>query len=126
MRPLVSLLITLLSFSFFTGCATDHRDRDVIKTGKWVGGLGLTGGHVNLEARKIDEHTYEIVAFGAALCTEKQVLEAWTWMADKLAKGRPYRKETKTAFYAYDAPAPMPLGATHHAGRQVSGRMTIE
>ncbi|HTQ29685.1 MAG TPA: hypothetical protein VMI53_00605 [Opitutaceae bacterium] len=78
----------------FTGCATND-DPNHFTASKWY------GGNIELEAQKIDADNFIIVARGAESCSEEEVMKAWVYMANKLAGGRRYEKDTKTSGYTY-------------------------
>ncbi len=117
MKKVTLIALTLLAF-VFTGCETVPEDPNVTKDHRWIGGA------IGLEARKVDERTYIVIARGAGACTEADVTKAWVYMADKMAAGKPYDKETKVLPYKYSAPGP--YMTTHHKALMVVGKIVIK
>jgi hypothetical protein len=95
--PKVHRVFFLICLSLFGGCAMAPKDPNLLTDYRWIGGF------ISLEARKLDEVTYSISARGASSCDNIQVMEAWVYMADKLASGRSYEKRTKTKTEFYGA-----------------------
>jgi hypothetical protein len=110
------LFLLLIGFALLSGCATPT-DPNVTKGHAWHGGA------ISMEARKLDDVTYTIEAEGAGACSVDQVTRAWIEMADKVAAGRKYSKETSVSTYEYDAPGP--FMTTHHVGQKVSGKIVL-
>ena len=81
---------------------------------------------MNFVATKLDDHTYEITEYGYAGLTEEQYLEGWIWMADKLAAGRPYEKQTKIEPYEYDAGGEVGMPTSRGVGTKVIGQMILK
>jgi hypothetical protein len=90
------LLAFVVVALLFTGCATGSRsDPKTIQVTRVIG-VPVPGGEnaVHFFIKRVDDHTYDITAFGDAIETDQQYLDAWIRMADELAAGRPYEKQT--------------------------------
>jgi len=102
-------------------------DPKEIRTTARIGGQFQNGGFAQIEAKQLDDHTYAITVCGDAGLTDEQVMAGWVWMADKLAAGRPYDKQTKTGPYRYNGFTQTPgTPGSLLVGAKVSGRMILK
>ena len=116
----VLILVSLL----LAGCSTlPPEPSAAIITGR-IPGPG--GAFVEFRAEQLDDRTYDIVADGPGQLTQQQVLDGWTWAANKVAAGRPYDKQTKIERAAIHAGGPLVGERTENApGTKVSGRIIL-
>jgi len=124
MRTYRNELFLSLVFLLSAGCASLRPDPNLTLTHKQIG--GPKGGFADFVARKVDDHTYEIVVSGDADLTEDQCLDGWIWMANKLAAGRPYEKQTKTEHWRYDSVPLNYQASTPGLGTKVTGLMVLK
>jgi hypothetical protein len=117
-------LILSLVFPLFAGCASVRPDPNVTEARAQIG--GPYGGFVNFWTRKVDDHTYEIVVYGRADLTDDQFLDGWIWMANKLAAGRPYEKQTKTDHLRYEGMSLKYAVSTPGPETEVTGLMVLK
>lgn len=118
---LASAVVALL----FTGCETGSRsDPNAIQVTRTIGSP-TQNELVYFFIKRVDDHTYEIWAFGNASQNDQQYLAAWVRMADDLAAGRPYEKQTtiEPSQYSWGAIGrPIEFGV----GTIVKGRMILK
>ncbi len=127
MRHHIVLAIAAVSL-LVTGCETaSRRDSNSIQVDRTIGPpLPGVQTSVHFFIKRVDSHTYDITAFGDAYQTEQQYLDAWVRMADELAAGRPYEKQT-TIEPAYYHTGGSPSGLVNAGvGTFVKGRMILK
>jgi len=125
-RTYIVLVFGVVSL-LFTGCETwPPADPNVTYATKKIGSPFALHGVVQFSIKRIDDHTYDILAYGSAEQTAQQYLDAWVWMADKLAAGRPYEKQTTIEPYEYGGSGEVGMPTGHNVGTMVRGRMVLK
>ena len=124
MKTHILLAFAVVSL-LFTGCETgSRRDPTAIQVTRAIGSP-LQNDAVYFFIKKVDDHTYDITAFGNAYQTDQQYLAAWVRMADELAAGRRYEKQTTIEPAQYRrgvSGGPVETGV----GTFVTGRMILK
>lgn len=121
----LGLLLTIVAL-LVSGCSTLRPDSNLTVATLGVPNPPSPDALVYLSANRVNDHTYEIIAQGDASLRAEQFERAWTWMADKLAAGRPYDKQTKVDSYEYFALVGDIRSSSHRFGMKVTGRMTLK